>query len=280
MPGERWGIFLIQMRPSPDAHFTASVWEAGLAGAPNTEHGSANGTPNDLRTCWTFFDLPDEFSDMATSAVARFVDLPGHLGTSGVQLPEGPELDQGEPRIFQGDNRSMATDSQTPQLFARKESDMTARLRALPTLAVIATTTATAVIGLAAPAHARTYDFFQSPSGNIACEMIKTDDGTGFATCKLKDHAWEAPPAPGGDCEDSGADLKLDQGARPCVGFWPSQIFLLQDPQYGGGLQTLAYGQTRSAGTITCTSEPSGVRCADRSTEHFFRVSRESYELG
>jgi hypothetical protein len=39
-------------------------------------------------------------------------------------------------------------------------------------------------------------------------------------------------------------------------------------------------GQARSAGTITCSSEQSAMRCTDASTGHFFRVSPESYELG
>jgi hypothetical protein len=39
-------------------------------------------------------------------------------------------------------------------------------------------------------------------------------------------------------------------------------------------------GDTRSAGTITCSSEHSVMRCTDVSTGHFFRVSLESYELG
>jgi hypothetical protein len=46
------------------------------------------------------------------------------------------------------------------------------------------------------------------------------------------------------------------------------------------GLPTLAYGQTRSAGPITCDSELAGVTCTDNSTGHFFKVSRESYQLG
>lgn len=156
------------------------------------------------------------------------------------------------------------------------------RPRNFTALALIATAAAAAAVSLAGPAHARTYDYFQSPSGNIGCEMINNDDGTAFAACKLKDHTWVAPVAPltsGGDCEYSGSDLMLLQGDAPCAGFWPSQTFLLQQPQYGG-LQTLAYGQTRSIGAITCDSEPSGVTCTDSSTGHFFRVSRESYELG
>jgi hypothetical protein len=38
--------------------------------------------------------------------------------------------------------------------------------------------------------------------------------------------------------------------------------------------------QSGSAGAITCSSEQPAMRCTDVSTGHFFRVSRESYELG
>jgi hypothetical protein len=38
--------------------------------------------------------------------------------------------------------------------------------------------------------------------------------------------------------------------------------------------------QTQSAGSITCDSELSGVTCTDASTGHFFRVSRDSYQVG
>ena len=47
-----------------------------------------------------------------------------------------------------------------------------------------------------------------------------------------------------------------------------------------GGLGTLAYGKTASAGTLTCDSETTGMTCTDSSTGHFFRVSWESYQLG
>jgi hypothetical protein len=52
------------------------------------------------------------------------------------------------------------------------------------------------------------------------------------------------------------------------------------DTNFVPGLPILPYGQMRSAGPITCNSEASGVTCTDRSTGHFFRLSRESYQLG
>jgi hypothetical protein len=50
----------------------------------------------------------------------------------------------------------------------------------------------------------------------------------------------------------------------------------LHDPNGG----TLGYGDTHTAGQITCGSEPSGVTGTNSSTGHFFGISRESYELG
>jgi hypothetical protein len=47
-----------------------------------------------------------------------------------------------------------------------------------------------------------------------------------------------------------------------------------------GTYPTLAYGQTKSLGPITCDSEPSGVTCTDSSTGHSFRVSTDSYQVG
>jgi hypothetical protein len=44
--------------------------------------------------------------------------------------------------------------------------------------------------------------------------------------------------------------------------------------------ETLAYGQARTFGSITCDSESSGMTCTDSSTGHYFRISRDTYELG
>jgi hypothetical protein len=144
------------------------------------------------------------------------------------------------------------------------------------TLALIAPAMVAATIALPATAHASNSYQFQSPSGNVGCEMWE-QDGTFSAVCQLRDHTWAAPP-PSGDCHYGGYDLKLLRGGMPCAGVWPGgEIWLLQQ---SNELPTLAYGQTHTVGTITCDSEPSGVTCTDSSTGHFFRVSRDSYELG
>jgi Family of unknown function (DUF6636) len=131
---------------------------------------------------------------------------------------------------------------------------------------------ATATITL--PAHAHASGGFASPSGNIACDVLTRDDGANFATCDIRDHTYVAPPKPA-NCQLSGWGDRVNmvQGSAPgfsCHG----------DINVVPGLPTLPYGQTRSAGPMTCDSEPSGMTCTDTSTGHYFRISHESYELG
>jgi hypothetical protein len=146
-------------------------------------------------------------------------------------------------------------------------------------LALIATATVAATIALPATADAAGSDYtFQSPSGNIECWIYRTDAGTAGAGCDVGAVTYVPPtPHPG------------DQTPRPCYGGiirftltaagtagYCQDISDLHRP----GIPTLGYGQTRSVGTITCDSEPTGVTCTDSSSGHFFRVSRGSYELG
>lgn len=151
--------------------------------------------------------------------------------------------------------------------------------------ALIATATVAATIALPATGHADTTGYqFLSPSGNIGCSMLEDQrDGTPFAACKIRDHTWVAPAT--GYCQraavpgaigEPGPDPMLRQGDAPCMGFWMSQT---ADPRLGD-FPTLDYGQTHSVGTLTCDSKPPGITCTDSSTGHFFRVSRESYQLG
>jgi hypothetical protein len=129
---------------------------------------------------------------------------------------------------------------------------------------------------------------FQSPSGNIACVVGIASQGPmtgkGGAGCEIRDYTWSPAICPGG------AGLldyfHLDQG-KPAHMICNANT----DPQtrqlipgrgtlFVPGLPTLDYGQTRSAGPITCDSERSGIRCTDSSTGHFFQVSRDSYQTG
>lgn len=160
---------------------------------------------------------------------------------------------------------------------------MTTMKAATSALIGAAALTATALV---ATAHAEPSDRFQflSPSGNIACHMDSRADGTGYAWCKVQNHAWAAPATgycplaylPGAIGEPGGDDVQLSQGQAPCLGFVMSQIFFTG--QYAPA--PLAYGQAHTVGTLTCRSEPAGVTCTDTAGGHFFRVSRDAYELG
>ncbi|OBA76304.1 hypothetical protein A5641_22395 [Mycobacterium sp. 1554424.7] len=136
----------------------------------------------------------------------------------------------------------------------------------------------------AASAHADdNYQQFASASGNIRCILNGQDAPLPIAVCQIGDHSYAVPPGVGrdkngGPCppgSDLGRDFRLDQGQAAYVTCTYSAL--------GSGFgewPTLGFGQTRSLGTITCSSEPAGVTCTDAGTGHFFRVSRESYQLG
>jgi hypothetical protein len=132
-------------------------------------------------------------------------------------------------------------------------------------LALIATATVAATIGLAGIAQADDEIDFRSPSGNIVCAM-----GTRAVVCQVSNHTYPQPPLP--DCPLAGREYELFQGAPASLG---CQGGVIVDPPP----PTLDYGQTRSVGTITCDVEPSGVTCTDSSTGHFLRLSRDSYRL-
>ena len=140
--------------------------------------------------------------------------------------------------------------------------------------------TAATALPLAATAQADSVLLFQSPSGNIFCQMGASDDGQGSVTCEIADHAYVLPPPP---CEHSawGGRFGMEQGSAPVMACHNDTI----RPAYGfpgpnPAVPILDYGQTRSVGTLSCDSEPSGVTCTDSSTGHFFRVSSDSFQLG
>jgi hypothetical protein len=92
------------------------------------------------------------------------------------------------------------------------------------------------------------------------------------AAREIADYSWMAPPR-SPDCHlNWGSRLKLEQGG--------AAVFDCSGAELPTPEQTLAYGETRSIGSITCDSEPVGMTCTDLSTGHYFRVSRETYELG
>jgi hypothetical protein len=143
----------------------------------------------------------------------------------------------------------------------------------ITTIAALSIVTAATALPLAATAQAVPSYQFQSPSGNIACHIDIFDTGQSFADCEAADHTWVAPPR-SPDCQLAWGDrFRLEQGSAAVFACYHQGLRI-------PGEQTLGYGQTQSAGTITCDSEPTGMTCTDSSTGHFFRMSRDSYQLG
>jgi Family of unknown function (DUF6636) len=91
--------------------------------------------------------------------------------------------------------------------------------------------------------------------------------------CEIGEHTYSAPPRPP-TCHLAWGDrFKLAQGGQP-------ELACHGDTMRSADLKTLDYGETAFSGAIRCAIEPAGITCTDTSTGHFFRLSRESYELG
>ncbi len=135
-------------------------------------------------------------------------------------------------------------------------------------LALVVAAAAALAIALPATARADVHNF-QTPSGNIVCTIDNTS-----AACDISDFIYEPPPPP--ECGKHiawGSRFVLAPGN-------PGAIECHGDTLRVPGEPTLNYGQTISAGTITCDAQPSGVKCTDTSSGHYFQVSREAYSFG
>ena len=127
-------------------------------------------------------------------------------------------------------------------------------------------------------AHANPFaEQFQSPSGDISCNLVnappsdKLGFGKNFVQCDIVNQSWVPPRPPPEGRADATSTVVLMRGHLPIMGYGPGTL-AASDPE--------SYDQPVSAGAITCSPEQSAMRCTDASTGHFFRVSRESYELG
>jgi hypothetical protein len=152
------------------------------------------------------------------------------------------------------------------------------RFRCHAAVAAMATALAT-VAAVAQPAIARadtngTFGF-QTPSGNIACSLGPAERGgtNGFVGCEIGEHTYSAPPRPPTCPQAWGDRFTLAQGGQP-------ELACHGDTMRSADLKKLDYGETAFSGAIRCAIEPAGITCTDTSTGHFFRLSRESYELG
>lgn len=112
---------------------------------------------------------------------------------------------------------------------------------------------------------------FQSPSGNIRCNMFTATDGRDTAICAVTEKDWLGP-MPDGCGFNWGNRIDLEAGSPARFGCYSQDM----PPT----THTLQYGQTQSLGSLTCTSESSGMTCRDNTSGNFFRISREGYQIG
>jgi hypothetical protein len=135
-------------------------------------------------------------------------------------------------------------------------------------LALTVGATVAAAVALPATAHADDRPF-QSPSGNIVCLLSNSS-----VACEISDYTYQLPPPP--PCAQHvawGNRFTLEENKTPELTCHGDTLRIPGEP-------TLHYGHTVSGGTITCDSEPTEMKCTDANTGHYFRISRDSYDLG
>jgi hypothetical protein len=142
-------------------------------------------------------------------------------------------------------------------------------------IATLASVSAAMMLGSAHGARASTEYFFQSPSGNITCVLAdyfgQSSNAIGVE-CDVRDHTFQTPPRPA-DCRFNFGDrFSLVQGQ-------PAVMACHGDSTNMPGEEALAYGDSRSIAPISCDSEPSGMKCTDASSGHYFRAASDSFEL-
>ncbi|KAA0024103.1 hypothetical protein [Antrihabitans cavernicola] len=141
------------------------------------------------------------------------------------------------------------------------------------TLIAAAATTALAAAVFAGPAQAHPggpqfdYDHFQSPSGNISCQIF---DGS-QVRCDIVDYTFTPPQEPDGGCGASGFghSVVLDaDGARfICAGD------TVADPT----APVLDYDETTGVGGVECYSTSDYLFCS--AGDHSFQLARDWYSF-
>jgi len=123
-----------------------------------------------------------------------------------------------------------------------------------------------------ASARADVVDEFQSPTGDVYCQMAVNN---GVAAVACEGGGPYAAPKPACAAHLAWGDrFVLTQGEAP-VSHCHGDTIRTNPP-----VPILDYGQTRTVGDITCDNEPSDVTCTDAGTGHFFTMSAISNTLG
>lgn len=132
------------------------------------------------------------------------------------------------------------------------------------------------------------HDLFQSPTGNIHCQIGGVFSGHFGGTSDLGAActAWEydgTEKSP--ECSSAGVTSRAGAAALTSDGRAVRGMCAGGQPfDYGtaspADIPVLAYGQSTSNGQVTCTSRESGMDCADLAGGGQFVISRSTVSLG
>jgi hypothetical protein len=126
---------------------------------------------------------------------------------------------------------------------------------------------------------------FQTPSGNINCEVYQDEDGN-YGDCVVKSNTWKNAKKKPSDCgldwepaeislnsEKSGSSIVNTISVGSCRG----DIGPLCNPDT---CPTLDYGESIQVGRIKCTSLKAGVTCVTtKGKKRGFTIARAGYTL-
>jgi hypothetical protein len=112
---------------------------------------------------------------------------------------------------------------------------------------------------------------FQSPSGNIFCELIPGE--TNSLRCEISSSLKPKPPQPyPGYCEfDWGRGFLLSATGKP-------EILCISDTIADKNKTVLSYGRTWNNGGFKCISQKTGLTCTNSNNTGFF-LSREKWQV-
>jgi len=108
--------------------------------------------------------------------------------------------------------------------------------------------------------------FFRTPSKNIICDLHES-----AVRCDIVHKSWSPPPEPS-SCEldwANGMYIAAGKAGFTCTG----------DSLIGVASETLEYGHADRSGSVRCTSESSGLTCADEKTGRGFTLAVSRYRL-
>ncbi|MBK5232687.1 MAG: hypothetical protein JJE13_06865 [Thermoleophilia bacterium] len=112
----------------------------------------------------------------------------------------------------------------------------------------------------------QSYEAFQLPSKNIACQVLKP----AYARCEVKKKTFSPPVKP--------ASCTLDWGTSVAVqGKGPGKFICHGDTVVVPDAPVLEYGESSAVGSVVCDSSEAGIECRNTNTGHGFFLAREDY---